>query len=71
MWKLEGNIPDHLGEEFFQAAILIVAGLQSKIDFLRTLSYIFYKHEENILWPTFIRLNLGDVIHPEVQAKSN
>lgn len=71
MWKLEGNIPDHLEEEFFQAAILIVAGPQSKIDFLRTLSYVFYKHEENILWLTFLRLNLGDVIHLEVQAKSN
>lgn len=56
-------------EEFFQAAMWNVAGQWSKIDFLRTLSYVFYKHNKNILWQTFIGLNVGEVIHPNVQLK--
>lgn len=58
-------------EEFFQAAMWNVAGQESKIDFLRTLSYVFYKHNENILRQTSIGLTVGEVIHPNVQAKSN
>lgn len=59
-------------EEFFQATINIKWLGNSQIDLLRTLSHVFYKHDENIPQPTFIGLNIVSVvIHPNAQAESN
>lgn len=66
------NTSDHLRRGILLSNSNVnVAGQQSKIDFLRTFSFVFYKHDENILQPTFIGLNLSVVIHPNVQAQSN
>lgn len=65
------NTSDHLRRGILSSSNVNVAGQQSKIDFLRTLSHVFYKHDENIPQPTFIGLNLSVVIHPNAQAESN
>lgn len=44
------NMPDHLRRGILLSSRNAKCSWQqSKIDFLRTLSYVFYKHDENIL----------------------